>query len=186
MDLELTLLSNKMIHEKRGLSAVVATMLLILLTVVSVVLVASFILPFINDSLKSTDCFKFKEYFVFDNSFDLNCYEKDASGQYKYKLSVKTQADNSNADKVIGFNLRFLGNGKGSSIIARDGEFNSDLTMLAGVAGEPIKIPISGGKYPVLSYIYTSSEEYKKAGIYTVIEDGRICDESDLIELKRC
>ena len=61
--------------KKKGISEVVATMLLVLLAVLGVTIIAGFVVPYIKDNLSSTGCFKARDYYKFDNSFGFNCYE---------------------------------------------------------------------------------------------------------------
>ena len=85
--------------KKRGLSGVVATALLLLITISAVVIVANFIIPFVNKSLESTSCFKFRDYFSFEEGDGFNCHNQESI----YSMSVKTRTDDKDADKIKGF-----------------------------------------------------------------------------------
>src|SRR3989338_4397095 len=173
----------KMELKKKGLSAVVATTLLILLTVVSVGIISTFIIPFVNDSLESTSCVHFREYYKFDESFDLNCYE-DIIGGKDYKFSVRARSDKTDSDKIIGFNLRFLSEGTATPIEIINGTTVTDLIMLdPTMAGGKLIIPTPSGDYSVLSYNYSSGVNYTKMEIYPIIKDDKVCDLSDSIKL---
>ena len=171
--------------EKRGLSTVIASVLLILLTISAVAIVISFVVPFVNKSLKNTECFEFRDYIKFDDTFGYNCYEQ-SSGTKSYVLSVRAKADNSSAENIIGFNLRFLGDGVGNSLSLKKGEPVGDVRIVGELGGGNILIPQSGSKYSVLSYNYTSSDNYEKAEIYATINENRICDISDSVKLRKC
>lgn len=169
----------------RGLSDVLATVLLISLTIAAVGIIVGFIVPFVNKSLGSTNCFEFRDYFRFEESFDYNCFYNDADNKI-YSLTVRPQADNSSSDKIIGFDLRFFGLSTASTTSVRtDGTSSSGISMLNSI---PIQIPQSGGLYSVLTYNYTTdvNTDYNKVEIYPVIEKGKICEASDSINLARC
>lgn len=171
--------------EKRGLSTVIASVLLILLTISAVGIVISFVVPFVNKSLENTECFEFRDYFKFDDSFGYNCYEESLTTK-SYVLTVRAKADNSSAENVIGFNLRFLGEGIGNSVSLKSGESVGDVKIVGNFGGGNIVIPKSGSRYSALSYNYTISDNYEKAEIYATIKGDKICDLSDSIKLKKC
>jgi len=181
-----------MIGEKRGLSTIVATVLLIFLTISAIVIITNFIVPFVEDSLDETSCVEFRGYFAFDESFDLNCYKNDLDAtddEREYKISVAASSDNSNADKVIGFDLRFLREGSAVVVKGRLEDKNAKLSMFdKTIMG--FKIPVSGGEYSVLSYVYSAfdenSEKFGQVKIYPILKGGRICEESDSIQLAEC
>jgi flagellin-like protein len=64
---------------KKGISAVVATVLLILIAVIAVVLIAGFIIPMIKTNLnEGGDCFQLREYVkILDNEY--SCYSAQTS-----------------------------------------------------------------------------------------------------------
>lgn len=60
---------------KKGLSAVVATVSLVLLTFAAVVVISSFIIPLVRDNLnEGTECSAYRDYFFFEEEFGYNCY----------------------------------------------------------------------------------------------------------------
>ncbi len=183
-------LCHKMIGEKRGLSTIVATVFLIFLTISVIVIITNLIVPFVEDSLDETSCVEFRGYFKFDESFDLNCYADtvNADGNRDYKISVAAGPDNSNADKVIGFDLGFFREGSAVTVKGRLEDKNDKLKMLESMAS--FEIPVSGGEYSVLSYVYSAADDngkkFGQAKIYPVLKGGRVCEESDSIQLTQC
>ena len=169
--------------QKRGLSAIVASVLLILLTISAVAIVANFIIPFADKSLESTECFKFRDYFAFDESFNYNCYDNNNN---RYVLTIKARADNSSSEKVLGFKLRFLGGGNAISVDGLSGDPAGDLAMFDNVGNGKIIVPSPGGRYSALSYNYSSNYNYEKVEVYPVLEGGRVCDVSDSIKMIDC
>jgi flagellin-like protein len=178
-----------MIFERKGLSNVVAVVLLLLLTVAAVSIVASFIIPFVNKSLEDTNCFNFRDHFTFDETFSYNCYEEfDDAGiiKYNYLVSVGVGSEDSLGD-VNGFNLRFFGDGIAKGIDVIDGENEGEIKM-EGIPGGKLIIPTEmEGGYPVLSYRYDGViQEYEKIEIIPILKGDKVCDVSDSINLIRC
>jgi flagellin-like protein len=64
---------------RNGLSAIVATIMIILLTVSAAGIIMGFVVPFVRDGLQeSTECVAFQEYYKFNEDVGLesgtNCY----------------------------------------------------------------------------------------------------------------
>ena len=169
--------------KKRGLSGVVATALLLLITISAVVIAANFIIPFVNKSLESTSCFKFRDYFSFEEGDGFNCHNQESI----YSMSVKTRTDDKDADKIKGFIIRFKNNVTTESINVTDGASSTATFKMFEEVEEVGKlvIPKAGGDYSLLSYNYNSNVNYTIAEIYPIL-NGKICDMSDSIKLNNC
>ncbi len=173
-----------MMNEKRGLSVVVASVLLVLLTISAVAIVANFIIPFTDKSLEKTECFKFRDYFSFDDSFNYNCYDKTNK---VYVLTVKARPDSSGSDKITGFKFKLVGGGNAITVDGNAGDPESNLKMIdARLGNGKIIIPSSADKYSTLSYNYSSNEIYDKVEIYPVLKGERICEQSDSLQISEC
>lgn len=173
-----------MVLRKKGMSVVVASVLLILLTISAVTIVAKFLIPFTEDSLVSTECFEFRDHFSFDESFDYNCYDDTNDA---YILSIKVRSDNSSSEKVEGIGFRLTGNGTGTSAIAIEGDSVSTISMLDSRIGNgKIVIPKPTGRYSALTYNYSSDESFERAEVYPVLKGGKICEKADSIEIIDC
>lgn len=173
-----------MMQEKRGLSAVIATILLVLLSISAVTIIAAFIIPFVNRGLEGTGCFEFMEYFKFDDSFGFNCYEENG-GINTYIVTVKPQGDKAKAGNIDGFGLRFMREGGSINVEYIDGaEPNGEIQMYNG---GNIGIPSSGGEYSALTYKYIDAgSKYTKVEIYPILKGDKICDISDSMKLSGC
>jgi flagellin-like protein len=154
----------------RGLSNVIATVLIILITIVAIVILSSFIIPFVRDGLDNArSCIGFEEHLKFEKEFGYNCYQEG-----KFAFSIRNLGD----DEIIGFRLVLL-NGD-NSVSLKVLEDNSDLDMLGG--GD-IEIPKKG---EVITYVYQdANNQWEKAEIYPVIS-GDTCDKNDEIEIFEC
>lgn len=179
-----------MIKKNRGLSMIVATVLILLITFVLAAILAQTIIPFVKDNLKQgTECLPYKDYFQFDTSFEYNCLQSDGS-DYVHHISVKAiSADNSTAEKVAGFNLILKTDSEGKAISVKNGIVES--CIIGGIKKfeslcsnlQTIEIPRTG---EVRSYTYRDSVQIKKVEIAPILDSGRICEVSNSIKLIKC
>ena len=183
------------IFGKKGISSIIATALILVLTVVAVSIVANYVIPFTTKSLESTECVKYKDYFIFDNSFEYNCF--DPAAQDHYALTVK-QNPSEKSEDIIGFKL----------VLEKEGftelfEVNSSIDQSCGSstvkgikildqakicpASGKLKIPGEDG-FKIITYLLNTAggTDYKKAKIYPILKDGRTCAESDNILINQC
>ena len=148
---------------KRGVAPVVATILVILLTVLAAMLVAKFIIPLISGNLEeSTECVEVSDYFYFEDEFGYNCYTGKYDGNQfvsrLYGVSVGARAsDKELSENVIGFRLAFAkdDSSKAVSVIGGEniGTGDGEIRMFDNGA-EKIKLPKNG---EVLTYVYTTT-----------------------------
>jgi flagellin-like protein len=172
-------------YGKRGLSAIVATVLIILITIAAVGIIAGFIVPFVRDSLDDTSCFQYRDYYSFDDEFDYNCYN-DNGGDFSYLLTVKARADTEGSEKVEGFSFRFVGDSSAQAIQVLKGDPVTNIDIVGGFGGGNIVIPEPDGTYSVLTYDHTTAVEYNRIEIYPIIEGGEICERNDNVKLVEC
>ena len=169
-----------MIFNKKGLSTVVATMLIILLTLTAGSILITIVVPYVKNSLDSTECFKFRDYYSFDESLGYSCYDE---ANNRYVMSIKVRTDETDANKIKGLDLRFLSDAKADVVEIKEGAFTPNVEMLDG--GELV-VPVAGGKYRAVTYNYTTNEAYDKVEVYPISTDGKICDKSDSIKISKC
>lgn len=171
-----------MIIKKKGVSTVVATVLVILITLVAAVLVGSFVIPFIRDSLnKGGECVNYRGYFAFESSSKYNCYLKSGNN-YNYIVSINALegAKSSDAEQIGGFDLLFY-QSDGSSSRVKVRATGSDSGISFGVSGETgIKIPNPG---EWMTYNYTTTKAFNKVEVYPALKSGSICSSPDSAEL---
>ena len=164
--------------KKRALSAIVATVMIIALTVVAAGIIAKFAVPFVKDGLESsTECVDYQEYFKFDESLGFNCFEPDEN----LILSVRASNNMGSEDKIKGFNLILFGDGFSKVISVEANAQTNDLKMYSG---STIEVPSSGETF---SYNYTERATYNFAELFPVLDTGKVCERrSDRIALRRC
>ena len=191
-------------QNKRGISPVIATVLIIMITISAIAIIAGFLVPFVRNSLqKSTECTSYSGYYLFDESFGYNCYNGSI-----YKLSIKANFENSlatsvNATKIVKSNLNdSLAEGRGGMKVVLNeqggtskvleiknntiGSVNENGISIAGDPESNLRLPGPGG---IVTYEYQSSAENKfvSAEVYPILKSGRICaDQKESINIKPC
>lgn len=183
---------------KKGLSTVVASVILIVLTVTAIVIIAQFAVPFVKNSLnKGSECLDYQQYYKFDNSFDYNCRSDGIS----YIFSVSANGDKELEENVKGIKVVFYNETGSVPLEVFDGkETNGTFTMFNPTPStktikiSPIRtatvniylfnIPRSG---EVKSYIYNSTSLFNRMESYVVLNSGRTCEtKTDEITLEDC
>jgi len=169
--------------KKRGISNIIATVSLILLTIVAITILMTFVVPFVRDNLnKSTECIDYSDYFRFTDKFGYNCYKSEGE-RIVYKLSIGAKnTEKEVEEKVEGFNLVFYKEGKSSvkqviNNTAPDSEF-----YVLNHENENIKIPLPG---EIKTFVYNTTKEYDYVEIYVKLKSGRVCsDKTDSVEIR--
>ncbi len=166
--------SNTM--EKRGLSAIVATVLLIMITVVVAGIIAAFIIPFARNNLKSsTECFPLQDALKFDPTLPYNCYSSGG------KNGVSVKANYGKTITLSSFALSFIKQGTSERVVVKADATTSQLTMLSGAAS--LEVPKSG---ELRTYVYNAGKSFDAVEIYPIAASGNLCPKSDSINLDAC
>lgn len=176
--------------KKRGVSPVIATVLILLLTVAAVALLAGFVIPFVKKELpKSSECLNYRDYFNFQEVFTIqgqeyryNCHQNG-----KYGISIKAVGtDDKLAENVAGFSLAFVENGSSERVDVLSGQdANSSeggIRMLNSSTSK-IAVPEQSG---VNTYVYNSGKSFYSVEVYPKLKSGRICERGDAITFIDC
>ncbi len=175
-------------QNKKGVSDVVASVLMIMLVIVAIGIIYSFVVPFVKNSLqKSTECLSYKESYLFDESFPFNCY---SSIESTYKFSVKANLDDSLAENVGGLKLVLVDqNGLTKILEIKDGGVSSKSENGIWVMGDEtnnLRVPKRGG---TITYGFTApvGSKFVSAEVYPFLKSDRICaDSKESINLREC
>lgn len=171
-------------NDKRGMSDVVSTTLLVLITIAAAAVLTSFIMPFVKNGLSSSsECLPYKNTFKFESSFGYNCFDSaNLSG-----ISVRGNLPENQEEMPSQFNavfrsdsgesirVDFVNGSSTSSNIGRVALLDRTKTVLA--------IPAAG---EVQTYVYNGDRRYTKVELYPVTKKGKICGMSDSITLPLC
>ena len=167
---------RKMIN-KRGVSPIIATVLLLLITVIAASLISVFIIPFVKQNLQEgQQCFDILGDLAFYES-QYNCYITNITVGYRTGFSVRI--DN---DAIKGFKVALYQAGTSNSYEILNGTQVSGIEMLNNGVSVPIlQTPKKGG---VRTYV--ASGRYERVDIFPILETGELCGQSDSINLAPC
>ncbi|MDP4039466.1 MAG: type IV pilin [Candidatus Pacearchaeota archaeon] len=166
---------------KRGVSPVIATVLLIVITVVVAAIIMSFALPFAKDKLaEGNSCldnfigveFALSKFNCFTSS-GIGTSGSDGNTGFSVKL---------NGEDVEGFRISLIKDEDGSSktyTIMKSDTTLPGIRMVGGLS--TIEFPETGGQRS-----YVVSGKYSSAEIAPILKDGQVCSISDNVEFKSC
>ncbi len=171
---------------KRGVSEVVATVLIVLVTVTAGVIIINFVIPFVRDNLnKGSECIMYGNYFKFEEKIDgknYNCYKISPAGEYRSSVRNNGGSD-VNPEKVLGFQIVLSGSQSQSASIKVPVSENSPVVTMYDPTQTQVSIPGSGEVY---TYKFNLNEGYRNSKIYPMLKSGKICEASDEISLEAC
>lgn len=170
---------------KRGVSGVVATVALILITVAAAVFIAGFVVPLVKTQLsEGTECLGYEEYFIFYEDFGYNCYSKTVELPQYFLTAVSIEANTVSQEKLDnlgGMRLQFRGAGEELGIeVVNGASADSNKLRMLKVSDTTLSVPEKGG---VKTYVLNSSVKYDGVEVYPVLKNGRICEQTDKIKI---
>jgi flagellin-like protein len=176
---------------ERGISPVVAAVLLLVITVVAGALIMSFVLPFVKQNLDdSGGCLEVLEGIEFAQS-QFNCFDDKGNSNPlddETGFSVKI-----NHESVDGFRVGLIDSSGSSTVytITSDnvggstvGTSLEKIRMVGSGAsgyGAALKFPDIGGQRS-----YVANAEYSEAEISPVLIDGDVCSVTDRVDFEPC
>tara|TARA_Y100000310_G_C20591526_1_gene768308 strand:- start:22 stop:519 length:498 start_codon:yes stop_codon:yes gene_type:complete len=161
---------------KKGVSTVIATVLLLLLTIASIAILIAFVIPFVKDNLaESGNCSDvFGGLEVVDNG-EGSCYDPD-------EVFTKVRVRRGNID-IDGVYLVFENAGSESFEISEDGNPNPDITITTSPYGGAY-IPKKGGGE--IEYTLGDGVNYYREVLVGAIVNGKRCGNPVHETLKLC
>ncbi len=179
-----------MMQEKRGMSSIVATSLVITITILAGAILGTFIVPFVQKNLeRSTECTDYESYFSFEAELlDPICHQT-SNNNY---VVVSAKNDKALEKGIQGFQLLFVKvadpsspGGKAVSVAMRQsGASVPQLTMLGASGKNPARAPKAG---EILTYVYNDGASYNRVDIAAIVGNGRVCERrSDTIKIVAC
>ena len=168
-----------MVIDRKGVSPVIATVLLLVLTIVIGWIIFSVVIPFVKDSLgDSKACLDVFEGVEFPES-KFNCYNSTTltSSTYNTGFSVKVKKEG-----VVGFRVALIGSTGSSDVVDIKPNMDGDVSGLRMVGGSSdIEFPSVGGQRS-----YVVDNKYEKAEISPITKSGEICAVADKIDFTNC
>ncbi len=166
------------IEAKRGLSPVITTILLILLSVAAVIIIAGVIIPFVRDTTKEgKECFDAMDQLSINTESGYTCYYNNGSNNIA-NITIKRGTKET---ALIGFIIAVSGGGNSKTFEIKEGKVEG-VRMIDGT--EDIKIP---GKGEERTYSITTDlprVDYAEAA--PIMEDGKMCNPTDKAEISAC
>ncbi len=126
---------NNKTKRKRAVSPVIATILLVLLSITAVSIIASFVLDFINDSLEEADCFGLERAVEIDSAKGYHCLHTD---EEKIIITIKRIIE---SEEIGGMIIAINGETSSESFEIKQGSADDSVSMYGG--GD-IELPYKG------------------------------------------
>ena len=151
--------------ERKALSPVITTVLLILVSVTAIVIISGVIIPFVRDSLSgSKECFEVIDQITINSEYGYACYYDRDAGYKTVNITI------SRKDIEI-----------------------SGLKIKIGAETDSVTFDIPSGNYVLVNKnsdktysLETDFLEVRYAEIYAVTKNNKLCDKSDSLELEAC
>lgn len=158
-------------QNKKAVSDVVATVLLILVTIAAIALIAAVIIPFVQDNLQN-------------QNEELDCFDVSSEVSFVTKDSCLSDTD-------VNLKVRF-GNVETNTIYVLLEDSQGNVERFDLVEGEnldrftpnPIDLPSKGGGEKTYS-ISRDGKEYKESSVGVII-NKKACNVGDTLVLRRC
>ena len=167
---------------KRGVRPVIATVLLLVITVVIASIIFAFVVPFVNKSLgNSKSCLNVLDGGEFPES-KFNCYKDYPIGSVipsETGFSVKVKKPG-----VNGVRIALIDKDENSKVYSiYEGTTDTYLRAVAAPNGYTVGLsfPSTGGQRT-----YVANGNYTRAEISPIVESGDVCAVSDTVEFTLC
>lgn len=149
---------------KRGVSDVVITVSMILISIVAVGVISAFVVPMIQKQLgKTSACLALRENFKVRSDISATCYNATTA-----KLSISRGSEK---EEASGFSI---------SLILSSGEATAFEVLNGTSPGLPTRNGIKSYQFPI------SGGNLEKVTIATILQTGETCDGVDFTGIRPC
>ncbi len=174
------------------MSSIVATSLVITITILAGAILGSFIVPFVQKNLeRSSECNDFENHFTLEEDvLEDICYQPTSKGNY---VVVGAKNDKAAIGNVVGFQVLFIQvsnpsnpGGKAMSILVKQSGASADTFKLLDSGNKPVTaIPPKPGE--VSTYVFNDGQKYNRVEISTIVGNGRVCErKGDSVKILAC
>lgn len=159
---------NDNMVSKKAVSPVIASVSLVLLTIGALAVLASFVVPWVQEQLEdSVKCIDYQDYFQFEDEFGLNCFNGSA-----YGVSIRAgNLQEEKESKVEGFFIKFIGNSNEYFEVVEGGQKKDNFRMI-NISATNYLIPKARGAE---SYVYETETIFESIEVYPILKGGEIC-----------
>lgn len=155
------------------MSPVIATVLLLVITVVLVSVLAAFVIPFVRNSVEpSGECFKALNKLTLIGT-EYSCYVAGTNG----RTGISVQTGDVELD---GFTLVVYAQGSSVPIEVVPGATSAQVRVLGSAFNTPLELPAKGGLRT-----YVVNGPYNQVEIVPILRSGK-CDKTSSIKIVEC
>lgn len=165
-------------YKKKGISPVIATILLILLSVTAVIIISGLIIPFVKNTTKeSKECFDVMDQLTINTESGYTCYYNNGTNNIA-NLTIKRGTKETT---LSGFIIAVSGGGNSKTFEIISGTVNN-VKMING--SDNIEIPKKGEERTYS--ITTDLLKIEYAEVAPIMEDGKMCNPTDKADINLC
>ncbi len=180
-------------HQRKALSEVVSTVMLIVIAVIGISVVAAFIIPFVNKT-QNADCFDARDHLTFVGELggQYTCWKSDGSyttvivkrgsetvGLNGFRLVLGIQGQSKSYDVIWGAN---------NDHVAGIDNYLTYSTNIPTAYAQPEKEQARGSEYTyyIKSSDFAGISPIIRAQISPILKSGETCSMTDSIEISPC
>jgi flagellin-like protein len=175
------MLIKKINNKKKAVSPVIATILLVLISISAVAIVANFVIQFINNSLEKGECYNLIGAVKIDDSQGYYChYQDEEISKEKIKITIERDIKSKEINGII---ISISATTDSESFEIKQGSADTGVSMYNG---EDIVLPNKGERKTYEITTNLPSDETLSAVIAPIAINGKTCDQSKRITLQEC
>lgn len=158
---------------KKGVSPVIATVLIVLITISAAAMISQVIIPFVKNNLyDSTACVPYTAYLKFQQSMGYGCMSGNDA-----LITVKAEGDRESGKDIAGVVLVFSSDSNSRGVRIPSAE----VSMLN--PQDALRVPLSGES---LTYKIADVQEFEYIDVKAELKSGKVCESSDRMKLLPC
>ena len=166
-------MKKNLISSKKGQSEVISTVLLILVTIVAVMVIIAFVVPFVRNNLSRTECVKYVDKVSIVNNLDYSCYNTSTT-----EMDVQIHVGDVGT-MLSGFSIEIASSSSKTFKIQ-----NSSLSEPTGVKMydglTTLELP---GKNEERTYRITGVTRPTIVRVYPILSNGQTCESASSLNM---
>lgn len=191
---------DKNLINNRGLSEIVSSVLLIVLTISALGAIAGFVVPYVRENLnEGTSCVGFEEYVDFKNSIEYKNKEYFLNCDFFYdrldirRIGLIVKGPEKESDKIKGIQIALQkSSGESESIKLIEGESYNNVHYVTEANDElqledgPFQMPGQGAFKTYIIDVSDRTNNYTSASVSIINQEDRVCPQIKSLELFKC
>lgn len=165
---------------KSGQGEVVATVLLILLTISAAVMIIGFVIPFIREKLDKS-CFDYNGMIEIKNNEKYTCYNPGSLALDDERLSLRVSVGDLDKDvvKLNGYIIVVETNMMTERFVISKSLVSPGVVSFSGAPITPTDIPERNAEKTYNFTLYNGNQRPNSTTIYPILENGKECSEAN-------